>query len=218
MGAGIGDRIRLARGDMTQAELGGKIGVHAKTIMRYEQGSPVPSDVLVQICDATGTRPDWILLGDRDVEPARYQPKKPPSANMPADQREIPILSTISAGHLTANGDADMPVGVGALGYIVAADPKDENAFALKVDGASMAPVLMPGDFVVVSPRRMEDLRYQMCVVKIRGEDVTLKYMKRRGDVIVLESENPAYRPIEVPIAEVEIMGRVVAWLRNFQE
>lgn len=51
----LGERIRIARGDMTQVQLAEKIGVTAMTISRWENDAyPVPLWKLHKIADATG--------------------------------------------------------------------------------------------------------------------------------------------------------------------
>ena len=134
-----------------------------------------------------------------------------------ADQVEIPILADVPAGQWEERTDGDMPAGVGMEGYVMVSDPKDGNAFALRVHGDSMSPILSPGDIVIVSPRRRTDLRYPIGVVRMQG-GVTLKRVRTKGEVIILESENPMYPPIELPICEVEIIGRVWGWIHMGRE
>ena len=133
-------------------------------------------------------------------------------------QRDVPVLAAIPAGPAQPNTDQDTPVGVGAEGYILVPDPKDENAFALIVEGNSMSPTLVPGDIIVVSPRRREDKRLPIAVVKIDGEDVAVKFLDIENDHAVLSSENPAFRPIRVKLSDIEVIGRVVGWRHTVTE
>jgi phage repressor protein C with HTH and peptisase S24 domain len=213
----IGTKIKTARGTTSQKEFADEIGVSLATLSRYERGqTPVPSDVLTRICDATGCNAEWLLLG-RGPRIAE-RPDPPPATDLlDIDGRQerivkIPILSEIPAGFAESFTDADMPVGYGALGAIHVRDPRDENAFALVIRGNSMSPTLAPGDIVVVSPRRFNDLRFSISVVKLREEGVTVKHLKTHGDQATLVSENPEYRDIEVPLSEIRVIGRVIGW------
>lgn len=80
---------------------------------------------------------------------------------------------------------------------------------AIRVEGDSMEGTLRDGDEILVdrSPRPLRD-----GIHVIRTGDALL--VKRidlgRPGTITLVSDNPAYRPIELPPEEVEVIGRVV--------
>lgn len=80
---------------------------------------------------------------------------------------------------------------------------------AIAVAGDSMDPVLRDGDDILVdtTPRPLHD---GIHVVRV-GEALLVKRVQTgaRGRV-VLESANPAYRPIELGLDEIEVIGRVV--------
>ena len=86
-------------------------------------------------------------------------------------------------------------------------DPAQLSAIA--VAGDSMEPLLRDGDDILVdhTPRPLHD---GIHVVRV-GEALLVKRVQTgaRGQ-IVLESVNPAYRPIELALDEVEVVGRVV--------
>lgn len=80
---------------------------------------------------------------------------------------------------------------------------------AIAVAGDSMEPLLRDGDEILVdtSPRPLRD---GIHVVRV-GEALMVKRVQSGiPGRIVLESENPAYRPIELPPEEVQVIGRVV--------
>ena len=80
---------------------------------------------------------------------------------------------------------------------------------AIAVAGDSMEPLLRDGDEILVdiTPRPLRD---GIHVVRV-GEALMVKRVQTGvPDVIVLESENPSYRPIELPRGEVRVIGRVV--------
>ncbi len=87
------------------------------------------------------------------------------------------------------------------------------ESFLLKVRGDSMEGAgIMDGDWVVV--RSQKDASNGQIVVALVGEDeeATCKRYVRRGSVVELHSENPAYEPIVT--SSVEIAGIVTGVMR----
>jgi phage repressor protein C with HTH and peptisase S24 domain len=80
---------------------------------------------------------------------------------------------------------------------------------AIVVAGDSMEPLLRDGDEILVD-RTPRPLRDGVHVVRV-GDTLLVKRVQTGvPGRIVLESQNPAYRPIELDPAEVEVIGRVV--------
>ncbi len=86
-------------------------------------------------------------------------------------------------------------------------DPGSLSAIA--VAGDSMEPLLRDGDEILVdiAPRPLRD---GIHVVRVGDALMVKRVQTGVPDVIVLESENPSYRPIELPRGEVQVIGRVV--------
>lgn len=80
---------------------------------------------------------------------------------------------------------------------------------AIAVAGDSMEPLLRDGDEILVD-RTPRPLRDGVHVVRV-GETLLVKRVQTGiPGRLVLESANPAYRPIELDPGEVEVIGRVV--------
>jgi phage repressor protein C with HTH and peptisase S24 domain len=80
---------------------------------------------------------------------------------------------------------------------------------AIVVAGDSMEPTLRDGDEILVdlTPRALRD---GIHVVRV-GDAVLVKRLDTgRPGTIALLSDNPAYRPLELPMGEVQPIGRVV--------
>lgn len=85
-------------------------------------------------------------------------------------------------------------------------DPKMLSAIA--VAGDSMVPVLYDGDEILVD-RTPRPLRDGIHVVRL-GDALHVKRVQAGPRHLTLISENDIYPPIEAPLAEVEVIGRVV--------
>lgn len=80
---------------------------------------------------------------------------------------------------------------------------------AISVAGDSMDPTLRDGDEILVdlTPRGLRD---GIHVLRVDGALLVKRLEVGRPGLLVLKSDNPAYDPIELPPAEVEVIGRVV--------
>ena len=80
---------------------------------------------------------------------------------------------------------------------------------AIVVEGDSMEPLLRDGDEILVD-RTPRPLRDGIHVVRV-GEALLVKRVQTGvPGRLILESANPAYRPIELSTDEVAVIGRVV--------
>jgi repressor LexA len=90
-----------------------------------------------------------------------------------------------------------------------------EATFLLKVSGDSMSGAgILPGDMVLVdkgeSPKSGD-----IVIAEVDGE-WTMKYLRKRGESVVLLPANPKYQPIR-PKKELKIAGVVTAVLRKYR-
>lgn len=60
----IGDRIRGCRGEMTQSTFAERLGVHRKTVERWESGDRIPDgESLLALKREFDIDPGWLLTG-----------------------------------------------------------------------------------------------------------------------------------------------------------
>lgn len=80
---------------------------------------------------------------------------------------------------------------------------------AIAVSGDSMEPTLRDGDEILVD-RIPRPLRDGIHVVRLEENLLVKRIDASRPGIILLLSDNTAYRPIECRVEDVEIVGRVV--------
>ncbi len=124
---------------------------------------------------------------------------------------EVPLLGVVAAGSpIEAVETAEtIPVPRDML-------PRSGRCFALRVRGDSMVEEgIRDGDTVIVESRR-DAADGDTVVALVRGHEVTLKKLQRKGERVLLLPANAALRPLELPAREVAIQGVVRGLLRRY--
>jgi len=193
--------LRERRG-LSQYKLAELLGVSPSTVAAWEVGRNEPSyDMLRKIADVFEVSVDY-LLGKTDEPIPAY--KKIEDYPWYRAVKHIPVYNGANAGDV-----GSFPDGSTVLRWIGV--PKNVPAdFAIVVHGDSMEPKIHDGDIVVVSTQR-PFINGELVVVIIDGE----AYVKRlwvENNRVVLQSENPRYKPIVLSRRQVNIylVGRVV--------
>ena len=154
---------------------------------------------------------EFLGVDERELAGSEYFSHDRAAAGPADGWLDIPRLDiAASAGPGALGGDA-RPIGA----FRFSARWLREQGFApamlsaIRVAGDSMEPLLRDGDEILVdrTPRPPRD-----GIHVVRIEDALLVKRVQTGvpGQIVLESENPAYRPILLRPGEVEVIGRVV--------
>ena len=93
---------------------------------------------------------------------------------------------------------------------------QNRNAtFLLRVSGDSMINAgIMPGDMVIVD-KSQTPKSGDIVIAQVDGE-WTMKYLRKRGDKVMLVAANPKYQPI-TPKNELKISGVVTAVVRKYK-
>lgn len=178
------------------------------TIQKWESGvSDPPLKTLDKLAKLFGVDIDDLNSKDLSV---------PQNAEMKSTGVSIPIVSTIVAG-MPADAYED-PLGYEEISYELA---KTGEFICLKVKGDSMSPVIQEGDLVIIRQQNDVDSG-DIAVVRINGDEATLKQVQKSEAGITLIAYNPAVYPphfysnkeiMELPI---EIDGKVVEMKRMF--
>jgi len=137
----------------------------------------------------------------------------PPRAAAPRpanDVIEIPLHGRIAAGApIEAMESTTMlPVPAALLG------PGEH--YALEVSGDSMVDAgILDGDFALI--RRTDVARDgEIVVALVRGEEATLKYLRREKGMVRLDPANAAYDPQFYTPGEVQVQGKLAGLLRRY--
>jgi repressor LexA len=143
-----------------------------------------------------------------DIAPKYYQEvrRRPEAAVV-----TIPLLGRIAAG-------APVEAITNAERLDLAEFLNQENLYALEVRGDSMIDDhICSGDLVLVE-RTQEAHDGDIVVALVRSSEATLKRFYKESDTAArLQPANSSMQPIVVPLAELDIQGRVLAVLRKYR-
>jgi repressor LexA len=194
------EKYRKAKG-MSAEELGNRVGLTKKTIRRYETGEiRILNDRVIAVADALGIDPTYLYEGTDIVENQD-------------DFFKLPIVGAISCGNgVIAYEDIE--------GYedVPRSWLNGGEYFFLRAKGDSMINArIMNGDLLLI--RRQNDVENgEIAAVLIDGEAV-LKRVYKTDDTIILQSENPMYKPIILnknDMKDVRIIGKLKKVVLNF--
>lgn len=194
-----------AKHNLTLEQVAQQVGVGRSTVRKWETGmiANMRRDKIERLARALHTTPGY-LMGWEEEEPAV---QRLPSNIIPfPETRQIPLIGTIACGApiLADEHIADYI-------KIPAHIPGD---FALTCKGDSMSGArIFDGDIVYIRQQDTVD-NGQIAAILIDGE-ATLKRVKIYDDHIVLEPENPHFRPLTFwgeEMNDLRILGRAVAF------
>ncbi|MDI9402073.1 MAG: helix-turn-helix domain-containing protein [Limisphaerales bacterium] len=198
----------------TLKELSEKSGVALSTIGNFETGRTRVSPRVLKKLSAALQVPASQILSDSlefehegDFAGLLYDRKKSFS-----QIRDIPVVSWARAGE--ANDFADLWT---QIDESIPFNCRDENAFALIIEGDSMEPLFLEGDRVLFLPN--SEPRNGDFVVARFAEDHGVVFKKFRrtgsdGNTIVLESLNPDYPNMERHVSEFRFIYPALGQIR----
>ena len=136
---------------------------------------------------------------------------KAAAAPADSDVRELPVLGRIAAGvpiEAIQHEKDRVPVPESLLG--------SGEHFILEIQGDSMINAgILDGDQVII--RRADSAQSgEIVVALVKGEEATLKRLRKKGASIALEAANPAYETRIYGPDQVEVQGRLVGLIRKY--
>ena len=199
------EKIKMlrTRERMTQTELGEKLGVKKNAVSKWECGrvDDIPTSKIKAMATLFGVPISYLVDNDARKSVINHDGVAP----VPA-MRKVPLIGTIACGTpILANEnhecDVDMPEHISA-------------DFALRCKGDSMINArIFDGDVVYI--RQQDTIENGEIAAVLIDEEATLKRILIYPDRIVLEPENPKYRPLvywNEEMNNVHILGKAIAF------
>lgn len=196
-------------------DLKSKSGVHRLISALEERGfiRRLPNRAraleVIRQSEDVGARPSALAAANSNspVETIRKPAAPPAAAN---DVIEIPLHGRIAAGVPieALEGQSTLPVPAALLG--------SGEHYALEVSGDSMIEAgILDGDFALV--KRTDTARDgEIVVALVRGEEATLKYLRRIDGMVRLDPANADYEAQVYPPHEVVVQGKLAGLLRRY--
>ena len=208
MGNYLADR-RKALG-LTQKEIAELVDVSEATVSRWESGeiANMRRDRIAAYAKALKTTPSFIMTGDSADK------ERPAGATPYNAQNVAPLLGTVRAG-------MPMYAEENIEDYIPIRQTDGAKYFWLNIRGDSMnAAGMDDGDQILVR-EQPEVENGQLSVVMVNGNEATVKYFRREGDLVILtpKSFNPVHQPqiYDLKKMPVRIAGLVVECRKVFR-
>ena len=188
----------------SQAEVSRMLGVTQQAVGKWETGRSTPDPQTVARLAEILDTPTDVLLGLRKESGAASAVGR--NAFSRYTESQIPVVGTVRAGYGALAFEEDY-----GKEYARVKDPS--SYFYLVVRGDSMEPRIHDGDLALV--HRQDTLENGDLGVLIYGDEGegTLKRYLQRGNCVVLQPFNPAYKEMVIKGEELNhlhIAGRVV--------
>jgi phage repressor protein C with HTH and peptisase S24 domain len=217
------ERIKKATGARTQVQLAEVLDVRQSSISDAKRRCSIPADWFLKLYRSHGLDPDWLAEG---VEPVYINADK---GKIPADTllRETPA----PYGRMNSRGRV-VPVSTMAGADKEAAEwePRAIEELSVpesfcrpkltvvKIDSASMEPVITRGAFIGIDRDQKEHPDGDLCAVHFPHQGLTIRRVFHQGDSFLLKADNEQYTDLTIPAAEMDArtVGRVIWVLQSF--
>lgn len=206
----LGSRIKKARIDagLSQQKLADAFGISREAVSKWESDDNAPTlDKIGRIATLTKVSAEFLLKGT-DVSGA--QPAEiPHPLQMP---RDVPVRGIAACGN-----DGAFVFESTTIDY-VRRPPRLKgipDAYALYVQGSSMAPWREPGGTVYVHPLQPVQIGDYVVVQIGTIDDITAAYIKKLVRRTAKEIRLEQYRPPEqltIPVSKVVSIHRIIDW------
>lgn len=199
-------RALRAKHGLTLEQVAQQVGVGRSTVRKWETGliANMRRDKIEKLAEALHTTPGYLMGWESDDDSAA--PSLPSNVLPMPEMKKVPLVGTIACGEpILAEENIEEYVSV----------PKHIPAdFALTCKGDSMINArIFDGDIVYI--RQQDTVESGEIAAVLINDEATLKRVKVYTDHIVLEPENPMYKPLVYwgeEMNTVRILGKAVAF------
>lgn len=213
---------RLTALNKSQSDIAKAVGVSPTAITKIANGETKRSKYLPAIAKVLGVSEQWLIYGhESNANPTSITVDEwDNSTVMPNDMVAIPYLidMSLSAGKGALNGDIPY---VGAKLWYSKSFIKRKNAcpeavFCITVSGDSMDPVFAEGGIVMINTIDKEIIDGKPYAITYQGHDY-IKYLRKMpNDKVRVVSENSEYPAFDASIQDLEIIGRVIEYSKEW--
>lgn len=205
-------KLRRKQKGWNQKDLGERVGMAGTTISRKELGQIEINDAdLILFAKALGTTPE-------DLRAEARLTRVPQTSG--AGRGKIPLINRVRAGNSDVRFEYGPDSGQGGDYLDRGFWADDPHAFALRIEGDSMAPALLPGDIVVVRPLDPQagnirlsddDVVYVLFTEEsdFRGECMIARFTEVNGEYL-FRKDNRRYRTVRCHREDIQQLGKVV--------
>ncbi|XPV76518.1 MAG: LexA family transcriptional regulator [Desulfovibrio sp.] len=219
------DRIKKATGARTQVQLAEVLDVRQSSISDAKRRCSIPAEWFLKLYRSHGLDPDWIADG---VEPVYLNPSK---AKIPADtvlkEAKTPYGKPHSRGRVvpvsTMGGtdkDADIWEPQNVTDLSIPESFHCAGLQVLKVDNASMEPIIKRGAFVGIDKDQAQHPDGDVCAIHFPHQGLLIRRVYFGNEGFTLKSDNPNYSELTIPVDEMKArcLGKVVWVLQTLDQ
>lgn len=203
------DRIKAARAhaNLTQGQLATQVGMDQTSISNLERGKSQGTSYIAQIASVCGVSALWLAEGTGSMLHSVSNVMPGPPIISPT--RRIEIVGTAQLGN------DGYWVGLDVAEGWVETWSRDEDAYALRLKGDSMAPAIRSGWIAVCEPNhRLVPGEYVM-VTTVDGQSMVKELLFENEEGVNLASVNAAYGERRViawaDIEKIHYVGNILA-------
>ncbi|MDA7424568.1 transcriptional repressor LexA [Thalassococcus lentus] len=166
---------------------------------------------ILKLPDSMGGKPAGFTPQVIDGDRPDHQPSVAQSVTA-SGVSELPLMGRIAAG-VPIEAINEVPPQIAVPGQMLSGQGRH---YALEVKGDSMIDAgINDGDVVVIRETTVAD-EGDIVVAQVEGYEATLKRLRNRGDMVVLEAANPAYESRVLPKGSVSVQGKLVGLIRTY--
>lgn len=221
------DRLRQARelaGFIRAADAAAMFGWQLSTYYGHENGSRgLRPKTAATYAQAFKVSPEWLLFGRSatqprslpdDLEPQDRKQKHEPSRKVLPTPRLLTVPPVLGDSKLAPLAESDgIAAGLALPKSYLAQLSEDLSLLRVhRVGGDAMAPTLIDGDLILVDLAQNDPIADGLYLFRDLSGSLWVKRIGRltQSDRLMIISDNAAYRSVEIGLADLEVVGRIV--------